>query len=348
MDLFVTTAVKLRVLLTVGIICLPRAASGDALYPPAMDVDRESDDYSAATEEYLRALDLDGESVQFERLGGTTATNWAVSSEGHVVADLKCSSGNTNHRGAVITYRLGQALGFRVYPIAVYRDIDQQVGDLRISEQCALKEWVTVFTQYYWTRETFTTTKSRDKRRLAAALRCEEPKPQSSESFRFYAYSSYGNPAITDNERTRYVGVTNLAQAAQDFSNMMVVDTLIGNEDRFPGGNLFFRSESKAYETSDGAIIFDRARLFSLDNEAAFKSARAASTYAARDFVALVTRFDTDLIDRVRALSEDDEALAAITDGDEQLTDFIREGAAIVLKHHAEAVARCGQAMAHF
>ena len=317
-------------------------------YPPDAGTDRESDAYLAAAEAYLESLDLDDPGVAFRRLGGTTATNWAVLIGDRSVADLKCTSGNTDHHGAVIAYRLGRELGFDIYPVAVYRDVDRTIGDRRVDEQCALKEWGTFLTQYYWTRETFGDTDSRDKRNLIAALRCDSPQPQASEPFRYYARSAYGHPGLPGMRRVPYSGESNLLAAARDFSNMMVVDTLIGNEDRFPGGNMFFRSVDTSHRVVNDSVIFDNVRLFSLDNEAAFKGATPATTHAARDLADHVSRFDAEMIGKLRALADDGERLGAITDGDPALADFIRAGIGFVLARYQEATARCGEAEATF
>lgn len=340
-------AMKRRLAGLAALLVAAAAAQAES-YPPEAGTDRESAAYLASAEAYLESLDLDDPRVSFRQLGGTTATNWAVRIGDQSVADLKCTSGNTDHHGAVIAYRLGRELGFDVYPVAVYRDIDRTIGDRRIAEQCALKEWATVFTQYYWTRDTFADTDSRDKQKLIAALQCDSPKPATSEPFRYYARSAYGDPGLPGVRRVPYSGDSNLLTAARDFSNMMVIDTLIGNEDRFPGGNMFFRSVDTSHRVVDGAVIFDNVRLFSLDNEAAFKGATPASTHAAKDLAKYVSRFDAQMIANIRELAADDERLAAITDGDAVLAAFIREGIGLVLERYEAAHARCGESQAAF
>lgn len=327
---------------------LAPAAAAAAEYPPQAATDRESAAYFEAAEEYLRTLDLDDPALEFARLGGTTATNWSVRKDGRIVADLKCTSGNTDHHGAVVAYRLGRELGFDIYPVAVYRQVDRRIGDATIKQQCALKEWDSIFTQYYWTRETFAETDSRAKKELSDALRCDGPKPTADAPFQFSALSAYGDPKIHGARRVQYRGDTSLLQATRDFSNMMVIDTLIGNEDRFPGGNTFFRSVTTSFVEDGGDVVFERARLFSLDNEAAFKDASPASTHAARDLEKYVSRFDADMIGRLKRIAGDSEALARMTDGDERLIRFIQEGIRIVLDRYAAAEARCGREKASF
>ncbi len=326
--------------------CCVLCATGSlpaAEYPPSAGTDRESAAYLDAVETYLQNLDLDDADLEFERLGGTTATNWSVKKDGQTVADLKCTSGNTNHHGAVIAYRLGRELGFNIYPVAVYLDIDLAIDGRRFKEQCALKEWSTVFTQYYWTRETFTNTDSRAKRELIGALKCGHSKPEENDAFEFYAKSAYGDPKIPGERRVEYRGDTRLLNAAKDFSNMMVIDTLIGNEDRFPGGNTFFRSVTTNADEFQGGFKFENVRIFSLDNEAAFKGRGPASTHSARDLTQQVSRFDDDMIAKLRRLAADADTLDRLTDGHEELAAFVREGVQVVFDHVATMQEKCGE-----
>ena len=331
-----------------ALLVMGSAVSPASVYPPETGTDRESAEYFEATESYLKALDLNDPSLEFKRLGGTTATNWSVKKDGRVVADLKCTSGNTDHHGAVIAYRLGRELGFNIYPVAVYRSVNLSIDGTRISQQCALKEWESVFTQYYWTRDTFASTDSPDKRSLAKALSCQSAKPAQDDEFLFSARSAYGDPKLKGASRVPYSGRTSLLEATRDFSNMMAVDALIGNEDRFPGGNLFFRSVTTSHVERQDGIVFEDARLYSLDNEAAFKGQTPASTHSARDLKKYVTRFDADMISKLERLAEDPQALLELTDGDEALAGFIGEGIRIVLEQHAAAVSTCGEEMATF
>lgn len=317
-------------------------------YPPQPGTDRDTPEYRDATERYLQALDLDDSELTFDGLGGTTATNWSVKRNGNRVADLKCTERNTNHLGAVITYRLGQALDFNIYPVAVFVDVNRTINGKMVNEQCALKEWASVLTQYYWTRQTFTETDSEAKQRLAAALQCDQPKPLADDVFNYSARSAFGNPKPAGAGRVRYSGQTTLPDAARDFSNMMVVDALIGNEDRFPGGNIFFRSVTTRFIEKDGRYRFDDVRLYSLDNEAAFKGRGPLSTHAAKDLQAFLWRFDANMIAKLRVLVDDTAKLNSITEGDEKLSAFIREGAKLVLGQHAAAESRCTSDMAEF
>lgn len=317
-------------------------------YPPPAGTDRESTAYLDAVEKFLTELDLNDSSLSFQRLGGTTATNWSVIKDGRTLADLKCTSGNTNHHGAIIAYRLGRELDFNIYPVAVYREVHRNINGKRLDEQCALKEWSSVFTQYYWTHETFVDTNSHDKQSLIRALDCDHPIPDADDRFWYKANSAYGNPGVAGANRVPYRGETSLIAAAADFSNMMLIDTLIGNEDRFPGGNLFFRSVSTTYERVDGAIVFHDVRLFSLDNEAAFKSQHPGSTHSATDLREQVSRFDASMLGKLQELSGNSDQLSKITDGNQRLIDFLSDGIQIVSNLFDESIDECGTEGATF
>lgn len=323
-------------------LLLAPALLSAAEYPPVDGTDRDSEAYYRVAEHYLANLDLEAPGVRFKRLGGTTATNWEVFVDDEPAANLKCSSGNTNHHGAVVAYRLGRALDFNIYPVAVYRDVNRTIDGRRVQTQCALKAWSSIFTQYYWTRDTFDDTDSLQKRKLIKALRCESPQPDAADSFVYEARSAYGNPGIRGMRRVPYSGITTLLQATRDFSNMMVIDTLIGNEDRFPGGNMFFRSVNHAYEQQDGKITYDNVRLYSLDNEAAFKGASPSGTHAAHDLQKHVSRFDAELLAALQRIAADDAELGEIADGDAGRMAFLRSGLQTVVAQYQRSHERCG------
>ena len=342
------TALSSRWILSCALPMLFSSAVLADVYPPAPGTDRESAAFQDAAEKYLLALDLDDPALEFERLGGTTSTNWSVRRGGMPVANLKCSRGNTNHHGAVVAYRLGKLLGFNIYPVAVYRSVDATIAGRHFREQCVLKSWSSVFTQYYWTRETFTDPDARRKSALTAALRCDQARPVETERFQYVASSKFGDPRLPGRDRVLYRGESSLLSAARDFSSMMVVDALIGNEDRFPGGNTFFRSVNTSFLRDGNSVVFENARLYSLDNEATFKSKHASTSHSAADLRRFVSRFDDRVVAALAKLSKEPEVLADITDNDDAMSEFILEGIRFVLETYGEAQNRCGSSAAMF
>jgi hypothetical protein len=165
--------------------------------------------------------------------------------------------------------------------------------------------------------------------------------PSAAEPYVFSANSAYGDPKINGVKRVSYRGNTTLPAAARDFSSMMVVDTLIGNEDRFPGGNTFFRSVTTTHHEDGNTVNFDQARLYSLDNEAAFKGRGPASTFSAKDLKDRVFRFERQLIDKLRTLAADNAALLEIADNDSANAEFVRSGIGLVLEQVEHSGERC-------
>jgi hypothetical protein len=271
-------------------------------------------------EDFLESFDIHDDSLSFKRLGGTTPTNWMVKKDGKPVVNLKCTKKNTNHKGAIVAYEFGRALGFNIYPVATTVNLNRSIkysykqngvkkyATVTKNEECALKEWSSDFAQYYWTKGSFTSGNSR-KIRMSNYLKCSTRKDSTYNSgFLYYSNTRYGNPdsemlGRADGQRVVYRGVeSSYKKAAKDFSNMMVMDAIIGNDDRFPGGNLHFRTETGKYTNSRGQIVFDSVRLFSLDNESAM---RGGASVGMRDLKTFVSRFDEDFISKLKDLESD-------------------------------------------
>ena len=184
------------------------------------------------------------------------------------------------------------------------------------NEECVLKEWSSNFAQYYWkvdernalgyaTKSTFTHGNKR-KFQMSNYMKCTSKKEGVYDhSFLYYSATKYGSPDNESirslNDIVRYRGVEDsYKNAARDFSNMMVMDAVIGNDDRFPGGNLHFRGVDGGYSLNHKRhVVFENVRLFSLDNESAL---RGGSSVGMRDLQTFVTRFDKEFIDKLKLL----------------------------------------------
>lgn len=79
----------------------------------------------------------------------------------------------------------------------------------------------------------------------------------------------YGPPGCRP---ARYFARLWYPQLAVDFVDILVMDVLSGNTDRFPGGNVFFRSPIPGAALDRCTFELGVARLFSLDNGTAFVS----------------------------------------------------------------------------
>lgn len=310
-------------------------------------------------EDYLKSIDVSDSTLTFKRLGGTTPTNWAVKKEGNSIACLKCSSGNTNHNAAIAAYFLGKKLSFNIYPVAVPvrvdRSITDQKGTTQINKDCAMKEWAGKMTQYYWVRDTFITTDDSSKRALSKALRCSESENVDLDQvYNFDTNSQYGDPLIND-AKTHFRGRTTLRRAVMDFSNMMLIDVLVGNNDRFPGGNIFFRTESGNVKINKERreVFYEDARFFSLDNEAGMKS---LESNAKNDLKKYVFRFDESMIEKLSALRNELKQINPsnipeeffylrfpVNNGKMKAIQLVIMNIDYILKHVEEQKTKCGK-----
>jgi hypothetical protein len=68
-----------------------------------------------------------------------------------------------------------------------------------------------------------------------------------------------------------YVGFGYADEMAKDMSSIMLIDAVMGDSDRFPGGNVHFRSIDGNVVNRNNTFMFGRSRLFCLDNGAVLK-----------------------------------------------------------------------------
>ena len=94
-------------------------------------------------------------------------------------------------------------------------------------------------------------------------------------------------------------------QVARDLSTIMVLDSVIGNSDRFAGGNLHFTSIDGEVETKKGLKIFKSARLFSLDNGAVLRPNDRTGFNTLKELG--LTRFVKEHIEKLEGLKDIDD-----------------------------------------
>jgi len=68
-----------------------------------------------------------------------------------------------------------------------------------------------------------------------------------------------------------YIGIGYADEMAKDMSSIMLIDAVMGDSDRFPGGNVHFRSVDGNVVNNGKTFMFGHSRLFSLDNGATLK-----------------------------------------------------------------------------
>ena len=273
---------------------------------------------NADSEKKLSAIDVNSSELVFKRLNGSTLTNWKISQNGVNLASLKCTEGINSHKAAFAAYNLGKALNFNIYPVTVTKMVDRVVinndqgNTYKVKAECVLKKWYKEIAFYKWEPEELMQSADPSKNELVKGLNCSVPKNFPKD----YTFISTAKGQIRGNSEFEAV--------LRDFSNMLVVDMLIGNEDRFPphhkqGGNVFFRSTTETSRDdaqNPGWKDFDSARFFSLDNDYAFVNSQSPSHH---DFFKYVKRFDRAFI---KQLAELQKKLQASVQKNSVATDF--------------------------
>jgi len=250
----------------------------------------------------LSTLDLTSASWTFKApkgFEGTTIWVKVKDKKGDNVAAFKPTNGNTYHRGEIFTWRMAQLLGIEpLFPVTVKATLDKrgcdklvaslkkvkykgpkEVNRKRIIRACrggelegALKEWVHGF-QFFGA---IGKVKKLKKHSILRHLTRKGARPTKGKNVKVTQKTKYYKPDRC--KQGTYKGVIDQDLLARDLSDLLVMDVLNANEDRFPGANVEFKSISgKVKEPKKCVFDFGPSRLFSLDNGGTFKGAAYGS-----------------------------------------------------------------------
>jgi len=282
------------------------------------------------------ALDLDGDGTTFDLLAAFEGTSIIVrvrdAETGDAAAVIKTNSSNTRVTAEIYAYRLAVFLGFEHLvppssPIAiddgalekmrdllagtsyadeykerarlsVVRDLDAALAEGGAYEG-ALKPWLGafMFTQALGERDRLAT------HPVMAHLLANGPQPDDTEVELVQITRLY-SPNGT------HRGRLSMADLAEDVSNVMLMDALMGQNDRFAGANLHFQAVDGGREEvgeRSGMPVFDlgAVRLLALDNGAALRSRHGtgmSDLLGGIESGTRVERFEPETVDRLRAL----------------------------------------------
>jgi hypothetical protein len=282
------------------------------------------------SEVYLENIDLESEEIKFlpfdagcsivlrvqERYFKRKKERWRN------IAVMKTRSGFTYLQSEVGYYRLGKYLDLNIFAVTIYRELQRASIEKLIAD---LEER----TYNLGCKE-----KAREKLvgELQLLLLKEEPKlkvilkewlPQfknfSSDGFtglpKVFAFNDHLTkaraqppnevvefPARLRSKRSRrYTARANVREMVMDISNLMVLDAVASQYDRWGGHNLHFRltDGSQFVEGEDEVRRGGRARILALDNGSAMRS---ETTKAFEHLKLHVGRFDRAFIARLRVL----------------------------------------------
>ncbi|MFH1531522.1 MAG: hypothetical protein ABIK09_12410 [Pseudomonadota bacterium] len=246
----------------------------------------------------LSTLDLTASSWTFKApkgFEGTTIWVKVKDSKGDNIAVFKPTNGNTYHRGEIFTWRMAQLLGIEaLFPVTVRATLDKRGCDKlvtslkgvkyegpkeqnrqRIIRACrdgelegAVKEWVQGF-QFFGAIGTM---KKLLGHSILKHLTRKGARPEKGKNVSVTQRTRYYKPDRC--KKGTYQGVLDQDLLARDLSDLLVMDVLNANEDRFPGANVEFKSISgEVKEPKNCVFDFGPSRLFSLDNGGTFKGA---------------------------------------------------------------------------
>ena len=254
---------------------------------------------------------------------GTTIWVKVKNKKGKSVAAFKPTSGNTYHRGEVFTWRMAQLLGIEpLFPVTVLTTLDKSGCDKlvsalkkvtykgpkeknrkRIIRACrggqlegALKEWVHGFQFFGGIGKV----KKLKKHGIFKHLKRDGARPKKGVNIKVTQKTRYYKPDHC--KQGTYKGVMDQELLARDLSDLLVMDVLNANEDRFPGANVEFKSiAGTVKETKPCVFDFGPSRLFSLDNGGTFKGA-AYGSWADMTKNLGISRFNKRTYQRLAAL----------------------------------------------
>lgn len=287
-------------------------------------------------EQVLAELDVAGEGTTFDLLSDFEGTSIIIRVRDAATRDklavIKTTTSNTRVEAEVYAHRLSTFLGFGelvadVHHVALsggaldkleallngirYSDEGKESRRLRVIRQVraarqadsafmgAMKPWLRAFIFHSGLghRESLATSD------VMTYLRARGPQP-TDEEVRLRQYTRLYEPLGT------HQGTIAMWQLAEDLSNIMLLDALTGQNDRFPGGNVHFMSvagEEVEIGERRGRPIYEmgEVRLLALDNGAALHDQIGSGIRDLRgDIVGgtRVERFERETLEHLDAL----------------------------------------------
>ncbi len=281
---------------------------------------------SLVREAFFSTLDFSAEDFKYSASKGFEGTSVWVKikdANGTTIGIFKPTNGNTYHRGEVFTYQMSKLLGTEhMYPVTTLLELDK-AGCKKFSDaltgvkykgmkernrkkliahcqkhgklEGAFKEWVSgfVFLSAIGTRDKL---KSHS---IYRYLSKKSPKPSKEKMVKAKVITSLYKPDHC--KEATYHGRLNEAKFARDLSDMMVMDALNGNEDRFPGANIEFKTLGHVREIKKCTYDFGESGLFSLDNGATFKGTGSNGMQDLTKGMS-VSRFHRRTVERLKAM----------------------------------------------
>ncbi|MEI6079739.1 MAG: hypothetical protein WCQ53_03770 [bacterium] len=260
----------------------------------------------------IKDLDLNSNDVKLSLMGemeGRSIILKIKDTQDNKLGVFKPTSGSTLHRGEYAMSKLGEMVGLDLYPKAELKSLTPKTQ----KKVMALLEWVR-FDKYSSRKEQNRQIMMEElKKNIDDDVALEGTFKPWYTNFQFYlplgtveglkkhVVYKYMKASSVQPPHKRFLlkqctqllepkgctsGYTHIDDLAHDMSSIMLLDAVMGNNDRFPGGNVHFR-----------IITGKDARLFSLDNGAVLKPKDKTALNILKDLG--ITRFVKQYVDRL-------------------------------------------------
>lgn len=250
--------------------------------------------------------------------------------DGNKIGVFKPSSGSTLCRGEYATSKLAQMIGLDLYPQTSLEYLDtktqkklisllEKTNFKNISErkeenrqilieelkrniqtntklEGVYKPWYTNF-QFY---KPLGTKIGLSSHKIYKYLHADQPQPKHKKFVMEQCTQMLEPKGCT-------IGYTYLDDLSKDFSSMLLIDAVMGNNDRFPGGNVHFRAVSDEVIQRPGKLILKKAQLFSLDNGAVLKPTDKTALNILKEFK--ISRFVKAHVEKLYEINNMDNSI---------------------------------------
>lgn len=246
------------------------------------------------------SFDINAEGNRFELLGdfeGTTMIFKVYGSSGASRGALKLPSPVSNYLGEIATHKIARFLGITIFPATVYKALDRATAK-KLEKILQAKSYNTKRTDHHKRG-----IENKEKNRLEALRRLQSDETpdgcfkewlvniqfvseigtrKALGAHKVMQYLKADGPPAPKGatvlkqctylmpEKGCFTGSIEWRRLTENVSDMMLVDALSGNLDRFPGGNIHMRSLDGNVQRTGKNVYYPSAELLALDNGATF------------------------------------------------------------------------------
>lgn len=302
----------------------------------------------------LNKIDINSNKVKLSLMGDLEGTSIILKVRdkvsGNKLAVFKPTSGSTNHRAEIAAFNLSRYLGFYIYPPTIKASLNVETLK-KVKKIIENKSFKKVYGKHNKAIEAKVKNQKEIIKRINKLIKENKPLEgalkawiynlqfstelgnlNSLKKHQVYKYLSLKGPEIPQKKLIKLkqcsklfkpygciVGYVYIDELAKDLSSMILIDTLLSNRDRFPGGNVHFRAVTDDIKIKEKEKIFMIARLFSLDNGAMLKDVNNL-----KELKYNISRFNKSHIEKLKKLKlkKDKKIKEILYINDEELKIF--------------------------